>query len=59
MKTYVVTITETLEKEVVIKAKNPIDAKEAVRREWNEGVHVLDASNFTEVRFYTEEIQNN
>lgn len=59
MKTYVVTITETLEKEVMIKAKNPIEAKEAVRKEWNEGNHVLDASNFTGVDFYTEEIQNN
>ena len=43
MKNYKVTITETLEKEVVVKAKTAEDALSKVRQDYSDAVYVLDA----------------
>lgn len=51
---FVVTITETLEKEVIVEADNPIEAEEIVHKDWANEKHVLDSSNFTGVSFYAD-----
>jgi len=49
VKTYEVTITETLQKTVEIEASCHAEAENLVRTEWENGVHVLDADAFTGV----------
>ena len=49
MKTYEVTITETLQKTVEVKASCHAKAEDSVRTAWENGVHVLDADAFTGV----------
>ncbi|MCI9226043.1 MAG: hypothetical protein HFE91_11360 [Acutalibacter sp.] len=46
MKTYEVTITETLQKTVEIEASCHAEAEDLVRTAWENGVHVLDADTF-------------
>lgn len=49
MKTYEVIITETLQKTVEIEAGCHVEAEDLVRAAWENGVHVLDADDFTGV----------
>ena len=46
-----VTITETLEMKVTVKAKDQLDAELIVNDAWDDGKYVLDAKNFTGVEF--------
>ncbi|MGF7018755.1 hypothetical protein M2145_002530 [Lachnospiraceae bacterium PF1-21] len=56
MATYKVTITETLEKEIEVKAESREEALQIARAGWAESNHVLDESNFTEVDFAISQI---
>lgn len=47
MKEFEITITETLEKKVNVKAETQEEAESLVHNQWSQGVHVLDAENFT------------
>jgi hypothetical protein len=51
MKTYKVTITETLEKTVEIKANSQREAEMAAQTNWKNSEYILDADNFTGVKF--------
>ena len=51
MKKYKVTITETLEKEVVVTAKSLDDAIKKVRDDYRDEVHVLDSDNWTDTSY--------
>ena len=55
MKTYEVTITETLQMTVPSRAGSHEEAEEIVRKGWKDGRYVLDASYFQEVNFRAEE----
>ena len=57
MKNYKVTITETLEKEVVVKAKTPEDALSKVMQDYDNSVHVLDADNHTDTSYSVDFLQ--
>ncbi|MCD7955257.1 MAG: DUF3846 domain-containing protein [Lachnospiraceae bacterium] len=57
MKEYDVTITETLEKTVSMKADSKEEAEEKVRQGYYNSEYVLDADNFTEVDFKTDDGQ--
>ena len=57
MKTYKVTITETLEKEVVVKAKIAEDALSKVRQDYRDAVYVLDADNHSDTSFAVDFLQ--
>jgi hypothetical protein len=51
LKDFDVTITETLEKTVTVKAADQLDAEQIVNDEWDNSEHILDAGHFTGVRF--------
>lgn len=55
MKVYDITITETLEKKVFVKAASAEEAEEKVRQGYYNSEYVLDADNFTQVEFKTGE----
>ena len=51
MKTYEVTITETLEKTIEVEASCHAEAEDLVRSGWKNGDYILDADAFTGVVF--------
>ena len=51
MKTYQVTITETLQKTVEVEANSKEKAEELVERKWNDSEYILDAEAFVSVDF--------
>jgi hypothetical protein len=51
MKTYSVTITETLQKTVEVEASSPEQAEEIVRDKWSDSEYILDADHFKGVEF--------
>lgn len=51
MKTYQVTITETLQMAVDIKAENPEKAEQIARDGYRDYKYVLDADHFEDVQF--------
>ena len=51
MKTYEVTITETLQKTVEIEAASREQAEELVEQKWNDSEYILDAEAFGGVDF--------
>ena len=51
MKTYEVTITETLQKTVEVEANSKAEAQELVERKWNDSEYILDAEAFAGVDF--------
>ena len=51
MKTYQVTITETLQKTVEVEANSKEKAEELVERKWNDSEYILDADSFVGVDF--------
>ena len=51
MKTYEVTITETLQKTVEVEAASRAEAQELVERKWNDSEYILDADSFVGVDF--------
>lgn len=51
MKTYEVTITETLQKTVEVEAKNREEAERLVEKRWNDSEYILDAEAFKGVDF--------
>lgn len=46
MKTYEVTITETLEMTVEVEAKNRLEAEQIISDRWRNGDYILDAETF-------------
>lgn len=51
MKTYEVTITETLEMTVEVEAKNRLEAEQIISDRWKNGDYILDAETFQGVAF--------
>lgn len=51
MKTYEVTITETLQKTVEVEANSREEAERQVEQRWNDGEYILDADSFVGVGF--------
>lgn len=51
MKTYKVTITETLQMEVEVEAPSRYEAERLVEKQWNDSEHILDADHFKGVTF--------
>jgi len=51
MEKFIVTITETLEKEICIKAKDGFDALDKVRSKYKAGDIVLGSDDFEDVEF--------
>ena len=51
MKTYIVTITETLRMEVEVEASSRFDAELLVKNRWNNGAYILDADHLKGVTF--------
>ena len=51
MKTYEVTITETLQKAVEVEAASRAEAQELVEQKWNDSEYILDADSFVGVDF--------
>lgn len=51
---YEVTITETLEMTVIIKASDKDEAEQTVSDNWRNSEYILDADNFTGVSFKAE-----
>ncbi len=51
MKTYEVTITETLQKTVEVEANSRQDAERLVEKNWNDSEYILDADSFVGVDF--------
>lgn len=51
MKTYEVTITETLQMTVEVEAATREQAQELVERKWNDSEYILDADSFVGVDF--------
>ena len=58
MKNFKVTITETLEKVVNIKANSREEALEIAEKGWKDGNFVLDADNFTGVEYSAKELKS-
>jgi hypothetical protein len=56
MKTFKVTITETLSREVAVKANSLEEAERIVEEDWSHERHVLDASDFVTVDFRAEPV---
>ena len=54
MKKYVITIIETLEKEVEVEARNAQKAKMIVEKGYYNSDNILDANNYTGVKFRVE-----
>jgi hypothetical protein len=57
MKTYRVTITETLETEVTVEAGNREEAERIVKEDWQAEKYVLDSSCFSGVNFKAKPLQ--
>ncbi len=57
MKQFTVTITETLEKVVPVVCDSPEEAEQIVSYRWDAEQIILDASNFVDVTFTTEEVE--
>lgn len=55
MKTYDVTITETLKMTVPIKADSLAEAEQEAESNWNASMYILDADNFVGATFHAEE----
>ena len=55
MKTYDVTITETLKMTVPIKADSLAEAEQEAENNWNASMYILDADNFGGATFHAEE----
>ena len=55
MKEYKVTITETLKMNVFVEAEDQFEAEQIVSDKWHNGEYILDAVNFIEVDFDSEE----
>lgn len=55
MKTYNVTITETLQMKVPIKARSLAEAEQIAEKNWNSSQYVLDAEHFVGADFRAEE----
>lgn len=55
MKTYEVTITETLQMTVEVEAATREQAQELVERKWNDSEYILDAGAFKGVDFSARE----
>lgn len=51
MKTYEVTITETLQMTVEVEAKTREEAERLVEKNWNDSEYILDAESFKGVDF--------
>lgn len=51
MKTYQVTITETLQKTVEIEANSREEAERLIEQKWNDSEYILDADSFVGVDF--------
>lgn len=51
MKTYQITITETLQKTVEIEANSKAEAESLVEARWNDSEYILDADSFVGVDF--------
>ena len=51
MKKFDVTITETLKLTVSVEASSKEEAQQMVSDQWHAGDHILDADNFVEVEF--------
>lgn len=57
MKEFEVTITETLEKKITVEATSKDEAEQAVRDMWNDADIILDAEDFIDVSFNTDDGQ--
>lgn len=57
MKEFEVTITETLEKKITVEAMSKDEAEQAVRDMWNDADIILDADDFIDVSFNTDDGQ--
>ena len=57
MKEFDVTITETLEKKITVEAMSKDEAEQAVRDMWNDADIILDAEDFIDVIFNTDDGQ--
>lgn len=55
LKEFEVTITETLEKKITVEALSKDDAEQAVRDMWNDEDIILDADDFIDVSFNTDD----
>ncbi len=55
MKTYNITITETLEMTVPIQAENLAKAEKIAEKNWKDSQYILDAEYFAGVSFKAEE----
>ena len=51
MKTYEVTISETLQKTVDVEASSREEAERQVEKKWNDSEYILDADSFVDVDF--------
>lgn len=51
MKTYEVTITETLQKTVTVEANSREEAEQQVEENWNNSEYIFDADSFVGVDF--------
>lgn len=51
MKTYEVTITETLQKTVAVETKSREETERQVEQRWNDSEYILDADSFVGVDF--------
>ena len=56
LKTFEVTITETLQKTITVEALDICDAEEQAEAEWNDELHVLDSSDFIGASFEAKEV---
>ncbi len=54
MKEFEVTITETLEKTVIVEADSKDDALQIAKDMWNDGDIILDADSFTGVEYHSD-----
>ena len=57
MKTYKVTITETLQMEVEVEAANSIQAEQIVHKKYHDSDYILDVDNFKGVDFGVKLVQ--
>jgi len=59
MKKYQVTITETLQMEVEVKADSPAQAEQTIQDNYRACEYFLDADHFKDVDFRTKHVQRN
>lgn len=57
MKKFEVTITETSEMTIEIKARNKAEAEEIISDRWHNGDYILDADNFVGADFKAKPIE--